>query len=465
MISPQVEVAADRTSSKNIIFILDTSGSMKGEKIRQAKGALSFCLNSLNEGDRFNVIDFDDQVTTLQRGLVRAGRENLREALSFVDKREAEGGTNINDALLTGLKQIEDASGASFIIFLTDGLPTVGQTDINTILTNVKGANRASTRIFVFGVGYDVNTRLLDRLAQENHATSDYVRPSEDIEVKVSGFFKKVSHPILTDIKLSFPGVDVYNLYPKELPDIFKGSQVLVLGRYKGGGTTKAALSGSAQGSDRRFRYEVNFTPDHRNDFIPRLWATRRIGYLIDELRLHGQNKELVDEVVRLSKKYGIITEYTSFLVDADYRLALRDLAPTAEKKLKAGLKEQVGAGAVNRAMVQKDVTAAVRTQRGYVDAEGKEHRVTRMAQIGNRTFFKKDGLWVDSEYEGKIEAIKIKGLSEAYFKLLSEVPEIGRFLALGDEVIFLLHGKAIHVSDEGKSNLTAAELKSLVGR
>jgi Ca-activated chloride channel family protein len=188
-------------------------------------------------------------------------------------------------------------------------------------------------------------------------------------------------------------------------------------------------------------------------------------GLTIDELRLHGQNKELVDEVVRLSKKYGIITEYTSFLVDADYRLALRDLAPTAEKKLKAGLKEQVGAGAVNRAMVQKDVTAAVRTQRGYVDAEGKEHRVTRMAQIGNRTFFKKDGLWVDSEYEGKIEAVKVKSLSEAYFKLLSHVPEIGRFLALGDEVIFFLQGQAIHVSDEGKSEFTAAELKSLLGR
>jgi Ca-activated chloride channel family protein len=169
-----------------------------------------------------------------------------------VDKREAEGGTNINDALLTGLKQIEDASGASFIIFLTDGLPTVGQTDINTILANVKGANHSSTRVFVFGVGYDVNTRLLDRLAQDNHATSDYVRPVEDIEVKVSGFFKKVSHPILTDLKLSFPGVEVYDLYPKELPDIFKGSQLLVLGKYKGEGSSKGTLSGSAQGTDHR---------------------------------------------------------------------------------------------------------------------------------------------------------------------------------------------------------------------
>ncbi len=465
MISPQVEVAADKTSSKNIVFILDTSGSMKGEKIRQAKGALSFCLNSLNEGDRFNVIDFDDQVTTFETDLVRAGQENVREALTFVDKREAEGGTNINDALITALEQIEDASGASFIIFLTDGLPTVGQTDINTILANVKGANRSSTRIFVFGVGYDVNTRLLDRLAQDNHATSDYVRPSEDIEVKVSGFFKKVSYPILTDIRLSFPDVEVYNLYPQEFPDIFKGSQLLVLGKYKGEGTTKATLSGSALGSDRKFRYEVDFTPDHRNDFIPRLWATRRIGYLISELRLHGQNEELVDEVVRLSKKYGIITEYTSFLVDADYRLAAHELAPQATKKFAESSVDMVGAGAVNRAKATRGQMGALQAPQAFLDAEGREQKVTKIAQIGNRTFFNKNGLWVDSEYEGKIEAIRVKNLSEAYFKLLSEVPEIGRFLALGDEVIFFLQGKAIHISDEGESDFTAAELKSLLGR
>ncbi|NIN00443.1 MAG: VWA domain-containing protein, partial [candidate division Zixibacteria bacterium] len=169
MISPQVEVAADKTSSKSIIFILDTSGSMKGQKIRQAKGALSFCLNSLNERDRFNVVDFDDEIRSFKPGPVRAEQDNIREALSFVDECEAEGGTNINDALTTGVRQIEDVDGASFVIFLTDGLPTVGQTDINTILTNVKDANRSSTRIFVFGVGYDVNTRLLDRLAQDNH--------------------------------------------------------------------------------------------------------------------------------------------------------------------------------------------------------------------------------------------------------------------------------------------------------
>ena len=463
MISPQVEVPADKTSRKNIIFILDTSGSMKGEKIKQAKGALSFCLNSLNEGDRFNIIDFDDEIKSFKTELVRADHQNIREALSFVDRCEADGGTNINDALHTGLRQIEDRGKASFIIFLTDGLPTVGETDINNILANVKKANRSTTRLFVFGVGYDVNTRLLDRLAQDNHATSDYVRPSEDIEVKVSGFFKKVSHPILTDIRLSFSDVEVYDLYPKELPDIFKGSQLLVLGKYKNGGHTGVTLMGSTQGDTRRFNYEINFSPDDRYDFIPRLWATRRIGYLIDQLRLHGHSKELVDEVVRLSKKYGIITEYTSFLVDADYRLAAHELAPQAAENLQGRLKKQVGAGAVSQAKALRTMSEAAQSPQMYIDAEGREQRINKIVQIGARTFFNKNGLWVDSEYEGKIEAIKVKNLSEAYFKLLSSVPEVGRFLALGDEVIFLLRGKAIHVSDEGKTDFTPGELKSLL--
>ncbi len=463
MISPQVEVEADRTSSKNIVFILDTSGSMKGEKIRQAKGALSFCLNSLNKSDRFNLIDFDDQVKSFETGLVRAGSENVQKALSFVDKTEADGGTNINEALLTGLGQIESADGPSFVIFLTDGLPTVGETDINNILKNVKGANKSKTRLFVFGVGYDVNTRLLDRLAQDNHATSDYVRPTEDIEVKVSSFYKKVSYPVLTDVRLTFDGAEVSDLYPKELPDIFKGTQLLVLGKYKSGAHTRAVLTGSAQGSDRRFSYEVSFRPDGKNDFIPRLWATRRIGYLIDQLRLHGQDKELVDEVVRLSKKYGIITEYTSFLVDADYRLALRELAPQAEKKLAESSLNVVGSGAVSRSQAAKDVVTALRAPQAYIDEEGREQKVSKIVQMGSRTFFNKNGLWVDSDYEGKIEPAKVKIFSEAYFKLLSQAPEVGKYMALGDEVIFLLHGKAVHVSGEGKSDLTPSELNSLL--
>jgi Ca-activated chloride channel homolog len=464
MISPQVEVSADKTSSKNIIFILDTSGSMSGEKIKQAKNALTFCLNSLNEQDQFNIIDFDDEIKSFRNSLVRADHLNIQSALSFVDRCEADGGTNINDALRTALKQIEGNGRASFIIFLTDGLPTVGETDINRILENVKRANH-STRIFVFGVGYDVNTRLLDRLAQDNHATSDYIRPSEDIEVKVSSFYNKVSHPILTDAKLSFGDVEAYDFYPKELPDIFKGSQLIVVGKYRNGGPTLVTLSGSTQGSPRRLTYEVDFSSNDKNDFIPRLWATRRIGYLIDQLRLHGENKELVDEVVRLSKKYGIITEYTSFLVDADYRLAADELAPQAGSVMRESMKKEVGAGAVNQSKSIQAYSMAPVVPQSYLDAEGKEQRTTNVVQTGTRTFFNKNGLWVDTEYEGKIEPIKVKRFSEAYFQLLDKVPEVGKYLALGDEVIFLVNGKAIHVSDEGKSEFTLSELNSLLSR
>jgi Ca-activated chloride channel family protein len=463
MISPQVEVPADRTLRKEIIFILDTSGSMRGEKIQQAKGALTFCLNSLNSNDRFNVIDFDDQVRSFKEGLMPATRENIKDALRFVEDCEAEGGTNINEALLTGLEQIGSEGKTSFVIFLTDGLPTVGVTDIRNILQNVKDNNKARVRVFVFGVGYDVNAHFLDQLAQDNHATSDYVSPDEDIEVKVSSFYKKVSHPILTDIKLSFSNVDTYDIYPQELPDIFKGSQLLLLGKYKGQGSSAVTLSGSTEDAQKRFTYEVNFSPNEKNDFIPRLWATRRIGYLIDELRLHGDNKELVDEVVRLSKKYGIINQYTSFLIDADYRLTDRELSRDAVPRFDVLSKEQVGAGAVGQAITLGEAKKAQAPLMTYFDSEGKEKKIEKVAQAGTKTFFNKNGLWVDSEYEGKLETIKVEGFSQAYFKLLSRVPEIGKYLALGDNVIFLLNHKAIEISDQGKTDFSESELKKLL--
>ncbi len=465
MISPRFGLDASRASAKDILFILDTSGSMQGEKIIQAKGALSFCLNGLAEGDRFNVIDFDDQARPFKPALVAADRRNIGEALSFVEGCGAEGGTNINDALLTGLDQIARSERTSFVIFLTDGLPTVGETDVQRILANAEEANRSKTRLFVFGVGYDVNTRLLDRLAGDHHGVSEYVHPSEDIEVKVSHFFTKVSHPILTQLELTFEGVKAYELYPKELPDVFKGSQILVLGRYEGEGRARATLAGRSRGGERKVGFDVDFSGGRGNDFIPKLWATRKIGYLIDQLRLHGENKELVSEVVRLSKKYGIITEYTSFLVDADYRLTARELAAPAEERLKESAKIEVGGVAVHRSQAADMVSKAPRALDAYKDEKGVEHEITQIVQAGARTFYNKDGLWVDSEFEGDPERLKVKRYSNAYFGLLEAAPEVGKYYAMGDNVIFMMSGTAVEVSDEGKTELTDSELRSLVDR
>jgi Ca-activated chloride channel family protein len=267
----------------------------------------------------------------------------------------------------------------------------------------------------------------------------------------------------LTDIQLSFGKIETYDIYPKELPDIFKGSQLLVLGKYKGQGSSMVILSGSSEDAQKKFTYEVNFSPDEGNNFVPRLWATRRVGYLIDELRLHGENKELIDEVVRLSKKYGIINQYTSFLIDADYQLTARELSRDIAPQWEELANEQVGAGAVGQARSLSMAKVAQAPMSGYFDSEGKFKKIERVAQAGTKTFFNKNGLWVDTEYEGKLETIKVERFSQAYFKLLSRVPEIGKYLALGDKIIFLLNGKAIEIADQGKNDFTESELKALL--
>jgi Ca-activated chloride channel family protein len=463
MVSPKVEISKEKKVKKNVIFILDTSGSMKGNKMEQARGALRFCLNSLNRGDRFNIIDFDDRIENFKSELIEVNSSHIDQALEFVKKTEADGGTDINSALLTGLEQITSDQRPNFLIFLTDGLPTVGETQLKDILKNVEEKNRYKVRIFVFGVGYDVNTHLLDKLASENHATSDYVSPDEDIEVKVSHFFKKISNPVLTDLALRFDGIQASQIYPQDLPDLFQGSQLILLGKFDGQGSCGVTLTGSAGDEKKEYEYEVNFIREkEKNSFVPLLWATRRIGYLIDQIRLYGKNKELVDEIVRLSKKYGIITEYTSFLIDADPTISHRELAQRAEEKIMRLSSQDVGKRAVSQAKTLGGLKKAAVPAPGYYDAEGKMTKVNEVMQVDKKSFFKKGEVWMDSEFEGESETLKIEKFSPAYFKLISIKPEIGKYLALGDKVIFVLNETAVEISDQGKTELTQEDLNRL---
>ena len=465
LVSPKVEIPRGKEIKKIVLFILDTSGSMSGEKIKQAKGALRFCLNNLNEDDRFNIIDFDDRITLFKDELIHATPDNVDQGKSFVDDLAAEGGTNINEAMLSGLKQLEGEKRLTFIIFLTDGLPTVGETDIRNILKNIKEKNEKLAKIFVFGVGYDVNTHLLDRLSDENSGTSDYVSPDEDIEVKVSSFYKKISNPVLADIDLEFKGIETSQIYPQRLPDIFEGTQLVVVGRFEGEGEAEVNLSGYVDDEKEGYLYQVEFEKQNvKNSFIPKVWATRRVGYLIDQIRLYGENKELVDEIIKLSKKYGIINEYTSFLVRADYRLAHEDLRDEAERIILSETRKDVGRGAVYQSKSLKALQAPSAVPPGqYFDSEGNVVKVTDVITLGNKTFYNKEGLWVDSEYDVKLETIKIEKFSPAYFKILRTIPEVGKFMSLGDEVIFVLKNLAFQIGEEGQSDLSDSELQKLL--
>jgi Ca-activated chloride channel family protein len=319
--SPGVDPKDKRIVPKDVVFVLDTSGSMTGKKLDQAKKALQFCVENLNDNDRFEIVRFSTEVEPLFDKLVTASSSSRDQAEQFIKNLKPIGGTAIDDALKKGLALRPDRGDRPFVvIFLTDGRPTIGETDENRILAAVKNANEGRTRIFCFGIGTDVNTHLLDKITEETRAFSQYVLPEEDLEVKVSNFFAKIKEPVLANPTIKFTGaVRVTKLYPAPLPDLFRGDQLVLVGRYSGKGDSAVILEGNANGAKQKFTYEVSFprqADDH--EFIPRLWATRRVGYLLDEIRLRGENAELRDEVTDLARKYGIVTPYTAYLIVED---------------------------------------------------------------------------------------------------------------------------------------------------
>jgi Ca-activated chloride channel family protein len=322
LVSPRAELSKEKRVPRDMVFVLDTSGSMRGKRMEQARSALQYCLKQLQSEDRFNLINFATTVNRYADNLLPANNGELEKARRWVAALEATGGTAINDALAAALEMRTKDEGRTFtVVFFTDGQPTIGETDPEKILKAVAQRNSASTRIFTFGVGDDVNATMLDALADQTRAVSSYVRESEDINEKVSGLYAKISNPVLTNLKLQVTGdIKLSEVYPPQLPDLFHGTQLVVLGRYTGQGHAAVKLNGMIGSEVQEFVYETKF-PDKTNDermFVEDLWARRKVGYLLDAIRRNGEKKELVLEVVTLAKRYGITTPYTSYLIVPD---------------------------------------------------------------------------------------------------------------------------------------------------
>ncbi len=436
--SPSFVSPKEKVLNKNLIFVIDSSGSMSGKKIKQAKEAVRFVINHLDKGDKFSLVDFDDGVSLFSPRLLPVNSENMERALSFVDEIEDSGGTNINDALLQALQMIEPGERPNYILFLTDGLPTVGVTRIADILKNVKKANEQRTRVFVFGVGYDVNTELLDRISNESRGTSVYVDENEDLEVAVSGYYEKISSPLLSELYFVFRGIEVKDTYPRIMPDLFKGSQLVFIGKYSGKGPVSVTLAGKVGKQEKRFTLRnQRLVKDDSYNFMPRLWATRRIGYLLEEIRLHGENKELIEEVKKLGLKFGIVTPYTSFLVTEKERRTLDAAAPEAEEALAA--KKVTGAGAVKIARVSqrfKELDQAIQVVS------------QKIIYKHEKTFYLKDGYWIDSGYEEGSPVKEIQFNSDEYFRLLTQNPRIAKYLSVASNIIIHFEGKNYKITD-----------------
>jgi hypothetical protein len=316
--APKVEQDNASIVPKDLIFVLDTSGSMEDKgKLTKALSALKFGVRKLNSEDRFNIVVFNTDSHMFREGLIPASSEGKEAAIQFLDRQAASGGTNINGALKDALAAFGSGDHPRYLIFATDGLPTVGDTEPSTILKEVTGRNNNKVHLFSFGVGYDVNTFLLDQLAARNNGVADYIAPEEDLELKLSNFFEKVSSPVMTDMDIEWGSLKAFDIFPRKLPDMFRGTQLTVLGRYSGpAGSFPLTLKDKIRSESRSLKYDKNEFPNisASNDFLPRLWAMRKVGYLLDEIRMSGVTDESKNQIIKLAKKYGFVTPYTSYL-------------------------------------------------------------------------------------------------------------------------------------------------------
>jgi len=448
LVSPGLETGEVQVA-KDIIFVLDRSGSMHGEKFSQAQQAVQYVLEHLNAEDRFGLIAFSTGMEPFAGRLLPASQRN--EASRWIQTLGAEGSTDINRALLEAAAMVQPGR-PTYFIFLTDGLPTEGVIDREQILQAFADAAPANVRLFAFGVGYDVDTVLLDTLAQAHHGATTYVAPGESIDEAVSAFYARITSPVLTDLKLDFGRITAYDYYPQELPDLFGGSQLVVAGRYRGSGSTNITLSGRVNDESRSFSYTAQtFSASGGLSALSRLWATRKIGHLLNEIRLHGAERELVDAVVALSVRYGIVTPYTSYLVTEPEALSAESRGQITDqvlRELQAMPTQVFGAPAVQKAQDQSQLAGAQ-----SVPAPSLAEAQDVVRAVGSHTFVLKGGLWIDTTFDvERMRATPIAFGSEDYFKLARVSPEVSAALALGPQVIVVWQGVGYEIVAEGES-------------
>ena len=472
MISPKDDWSEQEYSAKDVVFVVDTSGSMAEEgKMEKARAALLYGVRILRPQDRFNIISFAGEEHLMEVGMIAADARGRARGEAFVKSLKPVGGTNINQSLLAALRQFIDSERErpKMLVFMTDGLPTVDETNVNRIVDNVHKAIKPGVRLFTFGVGYDVNTTLLDKLASDNGGVADYVEPKEDLEVKVSNFFSKVNYPVLTDVQLDMGGAQTDLIYPRGIPDVFRGSQVTLIGRYSNPDDLKSVqlkLTGRSGGVTRTYTYANLSFPlrSDANEYLPRLWATRRVGWLMEQVRSNGEQKELRDEIVDLGTRYGIVTPYTSYLAlentanvtSLNAQPIVTDSVNVARTTTLGGLSGGVAPSSspspkmrATTGSVAVQQSKAARAQQEAAFAKDDDTRTDVVRRVEGKTFYLIDGVWTDSEFKagsGLPETTLTFG-SDEYFELLKRNPKLGSYFSLGEKVVVVLEGRVYRVN------------------
>lgn len=479
--APSLKAAGQEVIARDIVLVLDVSGSMQGEKIVQAREAARFVVENLNPEDRFNLISFSTGTEWWQSELQPVNEDTRRDALRWIDRLLANGSTDINRALLEALGQLElstrstseERGRPAYVLFMTDGLPTQGEQDPGRIVANAeRNAPRDRTlRLFTFGVGYDVNTDLLDTVSRNLGGRSTYVRPEEAIDEAVSAFYAGISTPVLSDVSITVEGAQISDTYPYPLPDLFAGEQLVWAGRYKGGGAVTVILRGSVNGEERSFRYDdLSLVERGGESATARLWATRKIGALLSEVRRSGANQEIIDAIVDLSLTYGIVTPYTSYLVlepgmevprpmgaavpsmqmQPGAAPDVRSMRQSAEAAVAASVAEEAAADAVGMSAVEGSIARAeLETAKTVQERGGVRYLAGKsFVQQGWATTAQGETVpfWVDTLYEETMATRTLVFGSDAYFTSAAD-RAVAPWLSLSPEMILVIDGEAIRVT------------------
>jgi Ca-activated chloride channel family protein len=456
---------------RDITFVVDVSGSMSGRKIEQARDAGKALLATLGARDRFRMIDFSTDVRGFRDGFVPATQENLTAAERYLDGLQAEGSTNLEGALREALdghaSDIVTTGRLGVVLLLTDGEPTVGERDPDA-LARLAAQRRGARRVFTFGLGADVNASLLEQLALQGRGTASFLRPDEDIERAVSVVATRLRDPVLADVHVHADDVRLTQLLPVEPPDLFAGQSIVLLARYTGHGRTRLHVDGRTTAGRMTWTQEVEF-PERSSDnvFIPRLWATQRVGWLSAERHTHGATPEVDAEIRTLGERYGIPTELTSYLVREPEAVVagrgdqVRGAPQAAQLAAPPGREQQFEAAKVATAMRASQSLAIADS----VSAFGKDglNAGTSGRRVGNRLFDQRaDGVWADRRFRAGMRVIHLQAYSTGYFALLQAMPELRDVLALGEHVLVAGRAIAIEIGPDGATELGAPDRAAL---
>jgi Ca-activated chloride channel family protein len=471
---------------REVTIVIDRSGSMGGGKIEQARESARQIVRGMKMGEFVRIVDYADDVRSFSDTSVELTEESVEQVIAYIDNIQSRGGTNLHGALVDALSKAPAAETLPMVIFLTDGLATVGVTGESQIREAAQQSNASERRVFTFGVGYDVNAPLLDAIAMDTKAESTFVTPGEDVEMKVGQVFDKLDGPVMIDPYFGIWQADyanrlpkVFSVEPQELGDLFSGSRVLVLGRYEGLGEgnsqvwvmpeterdmMETVISGQRFLPIEKHAMFAMFSREHvsqQHAFVARLWAQQRINSLVNQIRLAGAsgeqpNQELVDEIVRLSLEHGIMTEYTAFLADESMGLADAS-APAARTRATSNFGQQnerrsgTGGFAQSQNRKNQDGIAAMQVQAAAEEAQGDDYayaggRVQSTGSVTSNTYFdadmrqvrvqtiqrglsgtiyRKNSQWVDPQLgeDADLEPQKtIEFDTEAYWALLDDL-------------------------------------------